>query len=119
MAEIASQSTTAPVAVLPRPEHTFWTRFRRQRRAWVGVALLIPVFLGAILAPLIAPADPIFQFREGLTATGLPMPPGGQFPLGTDPLGRDVLSRVLYGAQVSLFVSLVANSLAAIAGTIV
>ncbi|MEO8395857.1 MAG: ABC transporter permease, partial [Chloroflexota bacterium] len=68
-------------------------------------------------ATLIAPANPTFQFRDGMTATGLPIPPGAKFPLGTDTLGRDVFSRVLYGAQVSLFVSIVANGLAALLGT--
>ena len=86
---------------------------------WVGLALIVPILLAALFARQIAPADPIFQFRDGLTATGLPIAPGGRFLLGTDPLGRDVLSRVLYGAQVSLFVSLVANGLAALLGTMV
>ncbi len=97
----------------------FWPRFRRLHRAWVGVILLLPIFIGAIFARQLAPFDPIFQFRDGLTGTGLPVPPGGHYLLGTDPLGRDVLSRALYGAQVSLFVSLVANGLAALLGLFV
>jgi peptide/nickel transport system permease protein len=100
-----------------RSEHGFWSRFRRLPRMWVGIGLIMPVVLAALFAPVIAPADPMFQFRDGLTATGLPVPPGPRFPLGSDPLGRDVLSRVVYGAQVSLFVSLVANGLAALLGT--
>jgi peptide/nickel transport system permease protein len=84
---------------------------------WVGLALITPIIVVAILAPVIAPADPTFQFRDGLTSTGLPVAPGERFPLGTDPLGRDVLSRLAYGAQVSLVVSLVANGLAALLGT--
>ena len=58
---------------------------------------------------MIAPADPLKQFRDGLTATGVPLPPGGQYLLGTDHLGRDMLSRMLYGARISLSISFVAN----------
>ncbi len=105
--------------VLQRPRQTFWSRLRRLPRVWVGLALVIPIILAGLFAPLIAPKDPIFQYRDGLTATGLPLPPGGQFALGTDKLGRDVFSRVLYGAQVSLFVSVTANVLAALLGTTV
>ncbi|HVU11982.1 MAG TPA: ABC transporter permease [Phototrophicaceae bacterium] len=97
----------------------FWPRFRRLHRAWVGLILLLPIFIGAIFAHQLAPFDPIFQFRDGLTGTGLPVPPGSHYLLGTDPLGRDVLSRALYGGQVSLFVSLVANGLAALLGLLV
>ena len=104
---------------VPHAQVGFWPRFRRLRRAWVGVILLLPIFMGAIFAHQIAPYDPIFQFRDGLTATGLPIPPGSHYLLGTDPLGRDVLSRALYGGQVSLFVSLVANGMAALLGTTV
>ncbi|MCZ7546802.1 MAG: ABC transporter permease [Anaerolineae bacterium] len=91
---------------------------RRLPRAWVGAALVIAALSAAIFAPVIAPADPTFQFRDGLSNVGLPLAPGtGRFLLGTDNLGRDMLSRILYGAQVSLFVSLVANTLAAGIGT--
>ena len=98
--------------------HGFWARLRRLPRGWIGAALIALVVLGAVFAPQIAPAAPTFQFRDGLAVDGTPLPPSGQFMLGTDNLGRDVLSRVLYGAQVSLFVALTANVTAAILGTI-
>ncbi len=98
----------------------FWARIRRLPRAWVGAALVIAALSVAIFAPAVAPADPTYQFRDGLSTVGLPIAPGiGRFLLGTDNLGRDMLSRILYGAQVSLFVSLIANTLAACIGTTV
>ncbi len=95
----------------------FWVQLRRIPRAWIGAGLVLLVALAAILAPLVAPADPLKQFRDGLSANGTPLPPSAQYPLGTDNLGRDVLSRMLYGAQVSLSVSVIANVIAAILGT--
>jgi peptide/nickel transport system permease protein len=95
----------------------FWAQFRRLPRAWVGAAFVSFVTLTAIFAPLIAPADPLTQFRDGLSATGTPLPPSAQFPLGTDHLGRDMLSRTLYGARVSLKISFIANFVAALLGT--
>lgn len=97
----------------------FWTRLRRLPRAWVGGALITIIALGALLAPLLAPDDPLQQFREGLSDVGTPLPPNARFLLGTDHLGRDIWSRTLYGAQISLFVSLVANTTAAILGTLI
>jgi len=98
--------------------HGFWAQLRRLPRAWVGATLVLLVTLAALFAPLIAPADPLKQFRNGLSDTGTPLPPSVQFPLGTDILGRDVLSRALYGARISLAVSFLANLIAAIAGTL-
>ncbi len=97
----------------------FWSRLRRVRRAWVGGTLVGIVALAAILAPFVSPADPLEQFRDGLTNTGTPLPPGGRFPLGTDHLGRDLMSRLLYGAQVSLVISLIANLTAGVLGTLI
>src|SRR4051794_32314875 len=102
-----------------KPKNGFWPQLRRLPRAWIGAALVLFVTLAAIFAPVIAPADPLKQFRDGLTAQGVPLPPGGQFPLGTDHLGRDMLSRMVYGARVSLSISFIANITAAILGTAV
>lgn len=82
----------------------------RDRTAMLGAALLAAVFLMAILAPLLAPHDP-----SALDATRRLEPPSAEFPLGTDHLGRDVLSRLLYGARLSLGSTVVASlSVAAI-----
>jgi peptide/nickel transport system permease protein len=97
----------------------FWSQLRRLARAWVGAALVIIVLIPIIFAPLFAPADPLTQFREGLAANGTPLPPARQFPLGTDHLGRDMLSRLLYGGRISLMVSFIANTIAAVVGTFI
>jgi peptide/nickel transport system permease protein len=97
----------------------FWVQLRRLPRAWVGAALVGIVVFGAVFAGQISPVDPLKQFREGLALDGTPLPPSAEFPLGTDHLGRDMLSRLLYGAQISLTVSLIANLTAAVFGTLI
>lgn len=85
----------------------------------VGLGIVVFLLLVAIFAPLIAPRDPAFQDANGLSATGSPMGPSWSFLLGTDALGRDVLSRLVYGARVSLAVGIGSNVLAAIIGVLV
>ena len=95
----------------------FWRRFRRDRLAVVGLAL-IAVFIGAALfAPWLAPYDPSEQFFDGLTLEGSPLPPGRRFWFGTDTNGRDQFSRLLYGARTSLLIGLVANGIAVVIGS--
>jgi peptide/nickel transport system permease protein len=78
-------------------------------------ALLIALFLlAALLAPLLSPTDPLAQN----VAKGL-RPPSAEFPLGTDKLGRDILSRLLYGARISLLVGLSVVFGAGLIGTLV
>lgn len=87
---------------------------------WIGLGLV--GFMGSIaaLAPLIAPHDPLFQFREeGLSLTGQPAGPSALFPLGADTSGRDFLSRLLFGARTSLVIALTANLIATTLGVIV
>ncbi len=107
------------IKVSRKSKNTFWAQLRRLPRAWVGALLVGVVGLAALFAPILSPADPLKQFREGLSQMGTPLPPDAQFLLGTDHLGRDMLSRMLYGAQISLTVSLVANFTAAAFGTLV
>src|SRR3970282_674145 len=76
------------------------------------------VALVAILAPWLAPYDPAEQVAEGLSAAGEPFPPAALFWLGTDLLGRDLLSRLIYGARVSLLIGVVANGVALAIGTV-
>ena len=75
------------------------------------------VFIAAIFAPLIAPFSPSEQFKDGLTFQGAPIAPGEQYLLGTDLLGRDLLSRLIYGARTSLIIGIIANGIAVILGT--
>lgn len=100
-----------------------WRRFRRDRLALVGAAIAVALVVVAIAAPLLAPYDPAEQFDDGLTLQGLPvpstLPESGRFVLGTDANGRDLLSRILYGARVSLTVGVLANLLAVSIGTLI
>jgi len=73
----------------------------------VGFGIVLCMSLAALFAPWLAPHDPTALHLDSLL-----MPPGVDFPLGTDALGRDVLSRLLYGARVSLWVGFVAVGIA-------
>jgi len=75
----------------------------------------VVLYLVALLAPLIAPYDPIAQ--QDIVRTGF-LPPSLEHPLGTDRFGRDVLSRIIYGARVSLSIAFVAVAIAITIGTI-
>src|SRR4030095_2874314 len=95
----AQPTVLAPITRSPGYWATVWHRFRRDPMA-VGAGLVIlAIILVAIFAPSIAPQDPY----RGMTLRLL-RPPGTEgFPLGTDELGRDMLSRLIYGARLSLF----------------
>ena len=89
------------------PAPLFWTRLARDRWARLGLAIVAGLALLAVCAPLLAPGDP---FRGDL-ASSL-RAPSGAFLLGSDAQGRDVLSRVLYGARLSLAVGLISQGIA-------
>ena len=95
-----------------------WIRFKRDRVALVAALVVGVVSLAAIFAPMVAPYDPSEQFFEGLTLEGAPLPPGSEFWLGTDLLGRDLFSRLVYGARASLVIGVVANGAAVFIGTL-
>ena len=118
-----TELTARTADLAPVREQGYWGEaFRELRRDWVAILgfVLVAVLVGAaLLAPVLAPYDPNFQHREGLTETGQPLGPSDEFRLGTDALGRDELSRLLYGARVSLVVGLGANVLAALIGVVV
>jgi peptide/nickel transport system permease protein len=110
---------SAPVGAERGYWRTAWYEFQHDRLAMVGLVFVILLILGAILAPLIAPYQPNAQLPTGLTPAGNPRPPGGQFLLGTDPLGRDELSRLLFGARISLVVGLGSAALGAALGLLI
>jgi len=117
-------ATSAPVprpAKAPRPPRRDTVRrVLRSLRAFVraqplGAAalLLICLFvLVAIAAPLVAPHDPIEQFRRHILE-----PPSAAYPLGTDDLGRDVLSRAIHGARTSLIIGVTTTTISLVVGT--
>ena len=109
-------STRKPVA---RRSHTVWHKLLGRPLALIGLFFIVVTVAGAIFAPWLTAFNPDEQMFDGLTIEGAPMPPGGQFVLGTDLLGRDLLTRILYGARTSLIIGIAANGTALIIGTLV
>ena len=103
----------------PKRRNRSLTRFRRNPAAILGLMVCVLIVLAGLLAPWVAPHDPDFQFPEGLTMEGAPLPPGGAYLLGTDLLGRDLFSRILWGARASLTVGFVANGAAVLLGVLI
>lgn len=99
--------------------HGVLRRLMQRKLALFGLALIVLVVGGAVFAPVLAPFSPFEQHFDGLTIEGAPLPPDARFIMGTDLLGRDLFSRILYGAQTSLVIGVVANSAALIIGTLV
>ncbi len=95
-----------------------WKRLYRDRLALSGLVIVAVTVTAALAAPLVAPFHPAEQFFDGLTLEGSPLPPNEKFWLGTDLLGRDLLSRLLYGARTSLIIGVVANGAAVLIGTL-
>jgi peptide/nickel transport system permease protein len=91
----------------------------RSRLAIAAAVLIALLVLAALTAPWLAPYPPEETFFDGLTLEGAPLPPNARFWLGTDLLGRDLLSRVIFGAQTSLIIGVVANGVALALGTLV
>jgi len=98
---------------------TTWGRLRQHKLAMVGLGFIILLIIMAILAPVLAPADPNAQdLFAKLARPGTPFDElgAGTYMLGADQLGRDVLSRVIYGARISLLVGFVAEGLVLVIG---
>lgn len=92
-------------------------RLLKRKIILFSLAVIFIIVASAIFAPLLAPYDPNKQFEQGLTLQGSPLSPNSEFLLGTDLLGRDLLSRLMYGARTSLFIGLLANGFAVLLGT--
>jgi len=95
-----------------------WKRFKRDKVALFGGIVIVIVVTAALLAPWVTPYDPHEQFFDGLTLEGAPLPPNKRFPLGTDLLGRDLYTRLVYGARTSLIIGIAANAAAVLVGTL-
>ena len=107
------------VAAPPGPLREFWSHFRENAGAVAGLAVIVALLVAALLAPWLAPHPPAEQYRDALL-----LPPawlaGGSwtYPLGTDDVGRDLLSRLLYGSRVSLLIGCIVVTLSLAAGVI-
>ncbi|GEB77222.1 oligopeptide ABC transporter permease [Sporolactobacillus inulinus] len=102
--EMTGTETSGQMVVQFEKEETYlhmvMRRFLKHRLACVGVAVFLLILLIALLAPVIAPQDPAKIFNE------FEAPPSAAHWLGTDPVGRDVMSRLIFGAQVSIAVGI-------------
>ncbi len=111
-----------PAETVARPSRLaeFWSYFRENRGAVFGLWVFVAFVLVAIFANLLAPYAPNEQFREHIL-----QPPAWQeggswaFPLGTDPLGRDMLSRLIFGARFSFFIGIIVVVVASTGGVLV
>jgi peptide/nickel transport system permease protein len=105
---------TAPSVTPPRGFAAFWQQFRRHRLGLFGLAVVVVLAAVALAAPLLAPHDPFTTSRASFRPPGTP----GHL-LGTDHLGRDVLSGIIWGARVSLIVGLAAAATATLIGVLI
>jgi peptide/nickel transport system permease protein len=102
-----------------KPRAGVWRRLVKRPLALLGLVIVAIVVAGALLAPWLTGYDPNEQMFDGLTLEGAPLPPNASFWLGTDLLGRDLLTRILFGARTSLIIGIVANGVALLIGTLV
>jgi dipeptide transport system permease protein len=108
-----------PVSLPPSQLAEFWHYFRDNNGAVAGLAVILLVVLTAVFANVIAPHDPTLQNREAFL-----LPPvwqaGGSwsYPLGTDAVGRDILSRLIYGARFSLLIGTIVITLSLSIGVV-
>lgn len=122
--ETKSVSPAAAAAATPSAPPSgfaeFWFYFSSNRGAVLGLGIFVIILLMAIFAPLLTSHDPIIQNRDVLL-----LPPvfaeGGraEYLLGTDPVGRDILTRLMYGARFSLFVGLIVVTLSVVTGVLI
>ena len=102
-----------------KAERGVFARIVRRPLAAFGLFVIVLTIAAAVFAPWIVPFDPNEQFFDGLTLEGAPLPPDGKFWFGTDLVGRDLFSRLIFGAQTSLIIGVVANGIAVLIGSTV
>ncbi|MDE2093813.1 MAG: ABC transporter permease subunit [Burkholderiales bacterium] len=103
----------------PSPWRELWRDFRRNRGALVGLAVVVTLVLVATLANVIAPYSPTEQYTDAvLQPPSLQAVGGHVFLLGTDPVGRDLLSRLIHGSRLSLLIGLVSVGLSLTGGVL-
>ncbi len=103
----------------PSPWAELWRDFCRNRGGIVGLAIVVALVLAALFADVIAPHPPNEQYRDATLKAPSLQPIGGNvFVLGTDPVGRDVLSRLIHGTRLSLVIGLVSVGLSLTGGVL-
>jgi len=119
MADFASTTANAGDTLPPQPSRlrAFWSSFAENRGAVAGLAVVLLITVLALAADWVAPYAPDEQFRDSVRAAPMWTEGGStRFVLGTDSLGRDMLSRLIHGARVSLFIGLAVMGVSFIIG---
>lgn len=109
----AVEAKASAVDVVPvHPARELWNYFRQSRGALIGLSIVTVLVLLALFADVVAPHSPIEQYREATLRPPVWQEGGSaEFLLGTDPVGRDILSRLIHGARLSLMIGLVSVAL--------
>ena len=113
-ATIRGSVTTLQRAAKRRRAQALWGLMKRKPLGAAAASIILLIVFTAIFADVLAPYDPLFTHPEIRLA-----PPSWQHPFGTDDIGRDVFSRIIYGARISLWVGLLAVGIGTVAGTII
>src|SRR5690348_16302272 len=114
-----SPSAGAAQQDFPSPLREFWASFAAGRGSVLALAVFLLLVLCALTAGWIAPHDPIQQIRDHMLQPPVWQAGGSwQFVLGTDEAGRDVLSRLIHGARISLFIALMSVIMSLIPGVV-
>jgi dipeptide transport system permease protein len=118
---MSEQVQTADVDIAPPgPLREFWAYFSENRGALIGFGFILLMLMAALFADLLTPHSPYEQYRDAILT-----PPAWQeggswsFPLGTDEVGRDILTRLLHGGRLSLFIGMMVVTLALLIGTLI
>jgi len=115
---LTQTTAVAPPIAAPGSLRLFWRSFSENRGAVIGLGVMITLVLLAAFADVIALHSPIEQYRTHFLTPPIWQPGGdAAFPLGTDDVGRDMLSRLIYGARLSLMIGTSVASLALLTGT--
>ena len=119
VALVPSAATTERLPAPPAPLLAFWQAFRENKGAVAGLVVVSFIVVVALLAPLVAPYSPVEQFRDSVKVPPVWTGEGSwHFPFGTDALGRDMLSRLIYGARVSLFIGVAVMGVSFVVGVV-
>ncbi|MCC8458462.1 dipeptide ABC transporter permease DppC [Photorhabdus aegyptia] len=117
MSQVTEPANSAPKIMTPMQE--FWYYFKRNKGAVVGLVYIVLMLLVALLAGVLAPHSASEQFRDALLTPPVWQDGGSwQFILGTDDVGRDLLSRLMYGARLSLLVGCLVVVLSLLMGVV-